>query len=174
MVDAAATYEITPDFANPVSSLVSGKRLQSFAEKVTALAAGAPPPDVVKALEPLISATFGFSPNALVARADFQSDWDRICNSIVALFITPAAGRDLLGPLATLLRMIDLIRRVARADTSLNAPGALAEALTRTLLLPPRKPLRERRGEYSGRMQELHPTGGEVHLHRDAVFHRLR
>jgi hypothetical protein len=132
MVTVVRQYEASAAFANPLTTLKRGAQLQAFGEKVSAPLTG----DVLTALQKLVQSVFGQTPSALLAGDDFKSDWTRIDDSVIALFISPEAGRDLAGPLTQLARLIGLLQRIAASDTSLNAPDAVAEALARLLLLP--------------------------------------
>ena len=84
-----------------------------------------------------ITADFGMSAQALVADSQFTQLEQEVRDTIVAVFLLPAARSIPLADLALLARLVGLIRRVAASDTSLDEPGAIQRALSETLLLPP-------------------------------------
>ena len=88
-------------------------------------------------LRQAIQNIFGMAASSLIADTSFQTDKERVFDSILAIFIAPVAHR---GPLAALIevaQLVDLVQRVAEGDTKLNEARAVQEALTRTILLPP-------------------------------------
>lgn len=87
-------------------------------------------------LETLVQKAFHRTASAVVADPDFQSEKLNIADSIIAVFIRPIAQTNLLTTLTKIARLINLIERVAAQDKSLNDPGAVSAALSRTLLLP--------------------------------------
>lgn len=80
---------------------------------------------------------FGMAASSLIADTSFQTDKERVFDSILAIFIAPVAHRGPLAALVEIAQLIDLVQRVAAGDTKLNETGAVQEALTRTILLPP-------------------------------------
>jgi hypothetical protein len=135
LVKAAGTYQQQADFANPITALTFGAAWRTYAEKVGA--ATAVHTGKRAAVADLIQQSFGKSASAVAGDPGFLADWRRIDDSIVALFISPLAGRGLLGPLAELARLVETIVRAGAGDQSLDAPNGLAHAMKRTLMLPP-------------------------------------
>jgi hypothetical protein len=67
----------------------------------------------------------------------FLDDKRRIHDSIVALQISPLPENSLAAVLVNLCRAVNLLERAATDDSSLKAPGALADAASRIVVLPP-------------------------------------
>ena len=83
-----------------------------------------------------IKAAFGKTPQSLVADAAFKTLVRNVNDSIVAIFVYPAAHSLPIADLAKIARLMTLIARAAADDVSLDDPGAIQAALTSTLLLP--------------------------------------
>jgi hypothetical protein len=66
----------------------------------------------------------------------FLTDKRRIHDSLVALQLAPAQNTSQ-GQLVQLGRVVDLIERVGRDDSSLKEPGAIMQSLQRFVVLPP-------------------------------------
>ncbi|MGH6839740.1 MAG: hypothetical protein ACREDT_13280, partial [Methylocella sp.] len=88
-------------------------------------------------LRQAIQRIFNMDAAALIADASFQTDKQRVFDSILAIFIAPVAHRGPLAPLTEIAQLIDLVQRVAAGDTKLDEAGAVQQALTATILLPP-------------------------------------
>ena len=96
-------------------------------------AAAAPPgPSVAK----LIESIFGKKAAELLADAAFRKQIGQLFDSIIAVFLVPRTEGASLEALVRAARLVDIIRRAAAGDAALDTPGAIAEALQRTLLLP--------------------------------------
>jgi hypothetical protein len=89
------------------------------------------------ALDATIQTAFTMSSAALVADPGFTALVQSVNDSIVAAFIHPAVHSLPIADLARIARLCNLISRVAAADATLDAPGAIQSALTGTLVLPP-------------------------------------
>src|SRR5262249_35018519 len=76
------------------------------------------------------------SANNLVVDPDFQMDKTNIFDSIIAIFIRPIGHANPIIELTQIARLINLIERIANQDISLNDPGAVLAALSKTVLLP--------------------------------------
>ena len=136
LVALAQAFQDSPQFVAKPELLLFAAQLESFGEWLRWVASDPPGPgwsDLVAQIQ----ATFGVAPTDLMADTGFVLDRQRVHDSILALFIAPAAGSGLLPALAELARVLDLIARVAAGDAALNDPDAAADALGRTLLLPP-------------------------------------
>lgn len=83
-----------------------------------------------------ISQVFGTSAAELVLSSVYMNDVERIGNSIIALKLTPTESASQLATLGRLQRVVALIRRVAANDTTLDAPGKSALALSYPIVLP--------------------------------------
>jgi hypothetical protein len=83
-----------------------------------------------------ISQAFGTSAAELVLASVYMSDLERIGNSIIALKLVSSEYAPQLDPLGRLQRVIALIGRAAANDTSLDAQGASALALSYPIVLP--------------------------------------
>jgi hypothetical protein len=85
----------------------------------------------------VIQQTFGNRPvSRVLADPKFQTDKKNAADTIIALFIHPLAHASQLTDLTHIVRLADLIERVAGQDKALNEPGGLLAALSNTLLLP--------------------------------------
>jgi hypothetical protein len=89
-------------------------------------------PGVARTIERI----FGKKPSDLMANAAFREEIRRLFDSIIALFLVPRTEGASLEDLVRTARLVDIIRRAAAGDPTLDAPGAIAEAMQRTLLLP--------------------------------------
>jgi hypothetical protein len=136
LVAAAQAYQATEGFAGSPSDLTLGAELKAFEAAVRNLLL-TPSPYFLYELLYAVQSAFGTDAATLVATAPFAEDWARVSDSIVALFIAPQGGGAMLMALATTARVIALLVRLAAGDSALYQPKAVAEALDRTLLLPP-------------------------------------
>ncbi len=73
----------------------------------------------------------------VVADPEFQKEKVNLTDSMIAIFIHPLLHANPIGDMAQILRLMDLLIRIAAKDKTLNDPGAVLAALTRSLLLPP-------------------------------------
>jgi len=89
------------------------------------------------ALAAAVADLFGQSAAALAATSEFQTLRRDLHDTIVAVIIHPGAHSLPLADLARLVRLMNLIVRVAAGDPLLDAPGASSAARDATLLLPP-------------------------------------
>jgi hypothetical protein len=88
-------------------------------------------------LETLVQKSFHRPAAEVVADPEFRREKSNISDTIIAVFIHPVPKSNLLTTLTKIARLINLIERVAAHDKSLNDPGAVSAALSKTLLLPP-------------------------------------
>jgi hypothetical protein len=84
-----------------------------------------------------IKSAFGKTAANLVADATYTTLVRNVHDTIVAVFIHPAAHSLPIADLARIARLMNLVARVAADDASLDDPGEIQSALTATLLLPP-------------------------------------
>ncbi len=85
----------------------------------------------------LVQQAFQKDAASVVSDPEFQREKRNVRDSIVAIFIKPAGIGNALTKLTAVVRLMNLLERVAEQDQSLNEAGALAAALSKTLLLPP-------------------------------------
>lgn len=95
------------------------------------------------ALATAIQNDFGTDAASLVAQDAFKTLRRDVADTIIAVFIHPAAHALPLADLARVARLMNLIARSAADDARLDAPGAIAAALDATLLPPAIFPLRD-------------------------------
>ncbi|MFT3764737.1 MAG: hypothetical protein QM820_04360 [Minicystis sp.] len=74
---------------------------------------------------------------ALAAGEVLQDHAARIFDSIIALFLAPAAAPDLLAPLTELAQTIALVQQAAAHDPRLASLSAITASLAASVLLPP-------------------------------------
>ena len=85
-------------------------------------------------LKTLVRNAFDEDAGEVVASETFQSDKTRVHESLLAIKLAPVQTS--VDYLALYARLIDLIERTAGDDILLNKPRAVANALTRLLVLP--------------------------------------
>jgi len=120
------------EFVQTAKSLIFGEQLAKIADElqnpVKLKSASNSLPDLAQHLFPNLA--------QIVTDKRFLDDKRRIHDSLVALQISPLAENPLAGSLVNLSRAVDVVERAA-ADSSLKEPGALADAATRIVVLPP-------------------------------------
>jgi hypothetical protein len=109
---------------------------KSFDDFFKSISSGGQTPNLHD-LGALIQSAFHKAAAAVVGDPEFQQQKINVWNSIIAIFIRPVLQGDPIGKLTRLARLANLIERVATQDESLNDPGALSAAMSKTLLLPP-------------------------------------
>lgn len=80
---------------------------------------------------------FGNSASGVMDDALFQEDRARVWDSILLIFLLPQLQRGPLAELVKVAQIMDIIRRVAIGDTSLDSATTIDDALTASLVLPP-------------------------------------
>jgi hypothetical protein len=88
-------------------------------------------------LEQRVHDAFGQSAQAIRMNQDFQNHIRALSNSIIAVKIKPVDDASLLAELSRLIRLVDLIERIASRDENLAIPGAVESVLSESLVLPP-------------------------------------
>jgi len=84
-----------------------------------------------------IQNVFGNNASGVVADAMFQEDRARVWDSILLIFLLPQLQRGPFAELVEVAQVIDIIRRVAVSDTTLDSATAIEDALAASLVLPP-------------------------------------
>jgi len=87
-------------------------------------------------LESMVSSTFRQSPSTVVASKEFTSEFAQLCDAIVAIVLLPELHTQPLDKLTTHLRLMDLVKRIAASDASLEAPAGMRNAFGKVVLLP--------------------------------------
>lgn len=84
----------------------------------------------------MVKDAFGDTAKKIFATPEFNSELARLSDSIVLIVLLPELHARPLDKMSRYVRLIDLVKRIAKGDTNLEAAGGLAAALANTLLLP--------------------------------------
>jgi hypothetical protein len=87
-------------------------------------------------LNAMVKDAFGDTAKKIFATPEFNSELARLSDSIVLIVLLPELHAHPLDKMSRYVRLIDLVKRIAKGDTNLEAAGGLAAALANTLLLP--------------------------------------
>jgi hypothetical protein len=121
------------DFVGAANSLNFGDQLVKVVEELQnptkSKAAQNSLPSLVHRLFPKLT--------QIVTDKRFLDDKRRIHDSIVALQLATPPQSSLAGLLVNLSRAVDVVERASADDSSLKAPGAIADAASRIVVLPP-------------------------------------
>lgn len=131
MNELATAFTQSGDFLPDISELGLGQALLAFGAAVES----APDADRV-VLAGLIESAFGRDPAAAAASDAFHKAWIQLRDSIVAVKLAPAAATPALASLIDGARLLALVRRVAKGDSTLDRPGAVEAARIALLVLP--------------------------------------
>jgi hypothetical protein len=91
----------------------------------------------LSALADLVAGTFGAKPDEVVGSAAFVEAAPRLGDEVVTDLILGGPAPLPLDALAEQARVLDLVRRIAAKDKSLEGDEGVIDAMTRTLFLPP-------------------------------------
>ena len=127
----ALAYAISPQSLKSVTQLKYGAPLMEF---FTALGAGADKP--LNELAALATKLLGVAPKDLVALWEFRRGREQLSDVLVTNALLGRDGAVSSDDAARLLRAVAIIERVASGDKQLEAKDAIADALSRVLLLP--------------------------------------
>jgi hypothetical protein len=123
----------TEEFVATPDSLAFGKQYVKLLDALQH-AAGSKPD--AKTLSTLTHASLPKLPQVVVDKR-FLDDKRRIHDSLVALQVSPSEDNGTSALLVNLSRAIDVLERVAAEDASVKQPGAVVNATTRIVVLPP-------------------------------------
>ncbi|WP_437676866.1 hypothetical protein [Sorangium sp. So ce131] len=87
-------------------------------------------------LEELVRTALGADARSIVAAATFTQDRERLSDAVAADFLLGDEGGLRTADAAALLRVASIVERVGKNDSTIEATSAIANALSRTLLLP--------------------------------------
>jgi hypothetical protein len=158
---AASQFLASGHALDDLESLKLGDELLALQAKLLAL----DDPDQ-KAAADAVKDVFGKEPGAVAKSPDFASDRERLADNLIAAKLLSRDGRVEAKRIESLLRVIDLVRRLAAGDATLTEPDAIRRALSHPtlvvseLLAPPpkwgREPPPSREDEpHDGRLEDV-------------------
>ncbi|KAF1995194.1 hypothetical protein P154DRAFT_566883 [Amniculicola lignicola CBS 123094] len=109
---------------------------QSYANLRSTLADSSSKQDL-ESVQAAIMAEFKVPADKLHGDAAYDHDRAWVWDSILLIFLVPRLHRNPFNALIRIAQVLDIIRRAADGDTSLNQPTAVLEALSATVILPP-------------------------------------
>ncbi len=121
----------TPIF-NDVTSLALFKQFNTFRSRLEM----SDKPSDLKNIGGFIQDVFGQAASSLEADKKYLDDRARIWDSIVLIFVLPTLHRAPFNALVKFAQVIDIIRRVATEDATLDCPTIVQAALLATITLP--------------------------------------
>jgi hypothetical protein len=130
----ADTYARKPDFeiVADIKSLALADKYKQLRLALASLTA----PRNREFVESSIQHVFGLDSSKLEIDSNFQKDRDLAWDSIVIIFLEPSLHRNPFAALTDVAQIMDIVRRAAERDYSLDDGPSIDQALAATVILP--------------------------------------
>jgi hypothetical protein len=132
MIQVANNFKDTEGFISKPEELTLFNSLTQFGDAVI----GEEQIDL-EALDQRVIDAFGQNAQSVRISQEFQSHKRMLSDSIIAIMIAPVTDVSLLAELSRLIRLLDLVERIAVREEALVIPGALDSVLSEALIIPP-------------------------------------
>jgi hypothetical protein len=120
----------------PVSDPKTLALSKQFA-KFDSLVSAATSKTTLTILNGMVTDAFKDTAERISTSGEVNSELEKLSDSIVLIVLLPELHAYPLDKMSRYVRLIDLVKRIAQGDTSLESTGAVAAALAKTILLPP-------------------------------------
>lgn len=131
MIETARAFETSAGFAGSPAQLALFTSLTQFYDALDGQEQFG-----LADLAARVREAFGENAAAVRSLPDFHSHRRVLSDSIIAIKIAPISEGTVLGTLTRLIRLLDLIDRIARGEAALEIAGAVPAVLAEALIIP--------------------------------------